>query len=263
MKKITFALTIGVALMSCKSMQKSTRANLKNYNPVVAHRGAWKEAKNPQNSIASLKEAIKIGCVGSEFDVHLTKDDSLVICHDDDYQGLTIEKSTYAELAAKKLSNGETIPTLQEYLTAGMDQTATKLVLEVKKSIISKERTIQLTERCVDLVRQLHAQKWILYISFDYNAVKKIRSLDAHANIEYLEGDVAPAQLKADKINGLDYHISVYQKHPEWIAESKKLGLDLNAWTVNEQKDLQFFIDHQFKYITTNEPELLFQLLSK
>ncbi|MBK9678989.1 MAG: hypothetical protein IPO69_08985 [Saprospiraceae bacterium] len=32
-----------------------------------------------KNSIAALRHAIDLGCVGSEFDVHMTADDSLII----------------------------------------------------------------------------------------------------------------------------------------------------------------------------------------
>ena len=39
---------------------------------IVAHRGYWDCAGSAQNSITSLKLADKIGCYGSEFDVHLT-----------------------------------------------------------------------------------------------------------------------------------------------------------------------------------------------
>lgn len=240
-------------------MEKSSFNN----NVVVAHRGAWKTNHLPENSIASLKEAIRIGCTGSEFDVHLTADDSLVVCHDDSYQGMVIEKSTFAQLATKSLANGERIPTLREYLTTGQSQNKTRLVLEIKKSIINDNRTLVLTQKCVDLVRDLKAQNLIVYISFDYPACLKVRELDKNANIQYLTGDIAPDKIKTDKLNGIDYHFSIYQKHPEWIEEARKLKLDLNVWTVNKKEDLQFFLDKKFDFITTNEPELLFSLIGK
>ena len=75
--------------------------------------GAWKKNNLPQNSIASLNEAVKIGCYGSEFDVWMTVDNILVVNHDPEFQGLTIEKVTYAELLTKTMTNGEKIPTLE------------------------------------------------------------------------------------------------------------------------------------------------------
>ena len=232
-------------------------------NIVVAHRGAWKKNNLPENSIASLQQAVRIGCAGSEFDVHLTADDTLIVNHDDKYAGKKIEESTYASLAETKLSNGETIPTARQYLLAGMQQHITKLVFEIKPSGISKERGQKLAQKCVELVKALKAEPWVMYISFDYDIVKKVLELQPGANVAYLNGEKSPLQLKADNVPGLDYHLSVFKKNPEWIDEAKQNKVELNAWTVNSAEDLKWFIDKKFDYITTNEPELLFELLGK
>ena len=60
---------------------------------------------------------------------------------------------------------------------------------------------------------------------------------------------------------GLDYHYSVFKKHPEWVKEAKDNNIVLNAWTVNTAKDMKWLIENKFDYITTNEPELLFELI--
>ena len=263
MKKLLFGY-VGIIVMgsACHSIKSVTSGSF-NKNVVVAHRGAWKTQHLPENSITSLKEAIRIGCTGSEFDVHLTADDSLVVCHNDDYQGMVIEKTNYVQLLTKSLSNGEKIPTLREYLLVGNTQHNTRLVLEIKKSIIDNNRTLVLTKKCVDEVHRLDAQKNIVYISFDYAACLKVRELDKDANIQYLNGDVAPDKIKADNLNGIDYYIKVFKQHPEWIEEAKKLKIDLNVWTVNSKEDLQYFLAQKFDFITTNEPELLFSLIKE
>ena len=74
-------------------------------NSVVAHRGAWKNTGHPQNSLASFRAAAEMGCHGSECDVHLTVDDSLVVTHDVTYNGLEIEHAKYADLIKKPLKN--------------------------------------------------------------------------------------------------------------------------------------------------------------
>ena len=251
-------------LNGCMHTKKSTASSLSFApNIVVAHRGAWKKHNLPENSIAALKEAVRIGCTGSEFDVHLTADDSLVVNHDPHYAGLTIEKSTYAELATTKLSNGEMLPTVYNYLQAGMQQTKTMLVLEIKPSTISKERGQYLAEKVVALVKQLKAEPWIMYISFDYDILKKVLELQPGAKTAYLNGEKSPEQLAADKIWGADYHYNVFKKNNQWIADAQKLGINLNAWTVNNAEDMQWFINNKFDYITTNEPELLFDILNK
>lgn len=226
-------------------------------NSIVAHRGAWKKNTLPQNSIAALQQAVTLQCTGSEFDVHMTADDSLVVNHDPEYAGKSIEKSTYAELAVTPLSNGEKLPTLWQYLQEGQKQTVTRLVLEIKPSVISKKRSLQLTEKVMTLVAAVKAKPWITYISFDYDVVKKVHELDPQAPVQYLNGDKSPEELKRDGITGADYHYSVFQKHPEWIEDAHKLGVVLNAWTVNDAAIMDWLLNSKFEFITTNEPELL------
>ena len=52
---------------------------------IVAHRGNWKQHGYPQNSIASLKDAIRMDIYGVELDVRQTKDSVFVINHDSIY----------------------------------------------------------------------------------------------------------------------------------------------------------------------------------
>lgn len=260
--KILFLAIYIITLAACTATQKSISPVKFADNPVIAHRGAWKKNKLPENSIAALKEAIRLGCTGSEFDIWMTADDSIVINHDPHYNKLTIEKTNYADLLAFKLSNGEKIPTLREYLLAGLENNQqTMLVLEIKPSTISVDRGRLVASRIVQLVKDLKAEPMSAYISFDYEILKKIIEIDPKASTQYLKGDVEPSQLKKDKIAGLDYHFSVFKKQPTWAEQAKKEKLILNAWTVNDAAEMNLLLDNGFKYITTNEPEMLFDIV--
>lgn len=262
-KRFSYSLCL-LFCLSCTATKQSTQNIKFAANPVVAHRGAFKLNKLPENSIAALKEAIRLKCTGSEFDIRMTADDSLIINHDPHFNKLEIEKVTFAELMQFRLSNNEPLPTLQQYLEAGLtNNTTTRLILEIKPSGISKERGKRIAEKVVQLVKRLHAEPMAVYISFDYDILLKIRELDATAVLQYLEGNKSPAQVKADKINGVDYHYSFFQKNPQWITEAKQNGIALNAWTVNDSTTMSWLLKEGFDYITTNEPELLFRLLKK
>jgi glycerophosphoryl diester phosphodiesterase len=229
---------------------------------VIAHRGAWKTQNIPQNSIASLNHAIELGCFGAEFDVHLTKDNILVINHDRDFYGIDIETSTYKDLLAIKHPNGERIPTLEEYLKEGKKQNKTRLVLELKTSAIGKERTLKATEMCVKMVKKLKMQDLVDYIFFDYDAGKLAHKLDPKADVAYLNGDIAPEQVKKDGYTGIDYNLNVYKKNPTWIKDAHEIGLTVNVWTVNTEDDMLNFINQNVEFITTDEPEKLLSLLN-
>ncbi len=110
-------------------------------------------------------------------------------------------------------------------------------------------------------VQSLKAAQATTYISFDIGILARIIELEPQAPTQYLNGDKTPEELKAMGIIGADYHFSVFKKNPDWIERAKKAGIILNAWTVNSKEDLQWALDNHFDFITTNEPELLFELL--
>ncbi len=230
-------------------------------NPVIAHRGAWKRLATAENSLASLAEAIRLNCAGTEFDVHFTKDDSLVINHDADFKGKAIEEHTFAALANERLANGESLPTLRAYLEAGMQQYGTRLIVEIKPTDKGPERAALRARKTVELIHNLGAQAWVNYISFDYEILLEVKKMDPAAKVQYLSGTKSPDELIRDGITGLDYHYSVFENHEDWIAMAKKNQQVLNVWTVNDEKKIRYFLLHEFPMITTNEPELLFELL--
>lgn len=246
---LIWGLTLAV-LSSCTAQK----------NSIVAHRGAWKKNNLPENSIAALRHAIELKLAGSEFDVWRTADDSLIINHDAHYNKLLIEETNYADLIKFRLSNGEKLPTLYEYIKEGKrNNKHTVLVCEIKPSEISKERGRITALKTVEVIKKLKAEKITSYISFDYDILKQIRQIDPVTTLQYLEGNKSPKEVKSDHISGIDFHYSVFQKYPEWIQEAKDNKITLNVWTVNDVEVMDWIIKNKFDYITTNEPELLNQ----
>lgn len=231
-------------------------------NKVIAHRGAWKNTGAAENSVLALQHAVRLGCQGSEFDVHMSADSVLVVNHDPTIQGLTIASTDSKQLTDLKLSSGENLPTLEAYLREGMKQNTTKLVLEIKPTT-NKERAVQLARKVVSLVNQLKAQGWIDYISFDYTICREVQRLDPFARVAYLNGDKSPEELAADNMWGFDYHFNIFKKNEQWIEEAKSKNLTINAWTVNDGEMLRWFLDKKIDFITTNEPELLLKMVSR
>jgi beta-glucanase (GH16 family)/glycerophosphoryl diester phosphodiesterase len=260
MNKLLFCLSVFI-IASCSSTKKITNANpVFANNMVVAHRGAWKKNNLPENSIASLKKAIELKCTGSEFDVRMTADDSLVINHDPNYHKLFIEKTTYAELSAYKLSNGEKLPTLREYLKAGLqNNTSTRFFCEIKPSDLGKKRGQLIAEKVMSLVNELNAQHMVVYISFDYNILKKLVEINPKVSTQFLGGTKAPEVVKADGISGLDYSLVAWKKHPGWIDSAKQNNLTLNAWNATDTTDIDWLLANKFDFISTDEPELVLE----
>lgn len=230
---------------------------------IVAHRGAWKNTKAPQNSIAALEEAIKGKYWGSEFDVSLTKDDVLIVNHNNDYQGVDVATTDYATLSKIKLSNGEKLPTAEEYMRVGIKQKKTKMIYEIKTNVLGLERTLKTTQLSYNLVKDLKALKKTVFITFSYDACLHLRKLDKNVKIQYLGSDKTPDELFKNGIYGIDFNYNVFKNHPNYIMDAKAKKMKVNVWTVNEKELMEHFINQKVDYITTDEPELLQKILKK
>ena len=229
---------------------------------VVAHRGYWKTEGSAQNSITSLQKAQEIGCWGSEFDVHLTRDDVVVVNHDPAIGCVPIQTSRYAKIKNKKLSNGERISTLDQYLEQGAKDSRCKLVLEMKPHA-SAQREDRLIELCLESIKAhgLYDPSRMVFISFSFYICEQLARLAPGFTVQYLEGNKTPAEVHAAGVNGIDYNQVSYKKHPQWVKEAHDLGMSVNVWTVNDPAVMQEMIDLGVDQITTNEPLTLQQLL--
>lgn len=232
-------------------------ADTSSNNIVVAHRGAWKKNNLPQNSIASLREAIRLQCKGSEFDIWLTADDSLIVNHDPTYNNLDIQKSKYADLVKFKLSNGEMIPTLRQYIEAAkQNNTKTKLFCHFKDNLTTERKKVFAIE-ILNCINKLNAQELITCASESYGLLKELRVRNTLIDIRYFLGTaLPPEQLKKDNISGLFYTDQIYYNNPEWINKAVLNNLTLSVSTINDPEGIKRFLQFNFDAILTDEPEL-------
>jgi glycerophosphoryl diester phosphodiesterase/predicted esterase len=229
---------------------------------IIAHRGFWNQPGSAQNSLSSLKNAIQSGVYGSELDVWITKDGVTVLNHDNSYQGTVIETATFAELSALRLANGEPLPTLAQYIQIAKKQKQTKLIVEIKShaTVENENRAVAAT---VKQINEGGIADRVDYISFSENICKELIKSNPKHRVAYLSGDKSPEELKGAGYWGLDYQQDVLKKNPAWIKEAKQLGLTTNVWTVNDAGNMQYFISQGIDYITTDNPQLLKELLDE
>ena len=234
-----------LALVSCMiGIQAQTQ--------VIAHRGFWKTEGSAQNSITALVKAAEAKVYGSEFDVQITSDGKLIVNHDAKFQGFVIAETPFSKLKKIRLSNGERLPTLKKYLKKGKKQDV-QLILEIK-SHKSKEVEDQMVVEIVKMVKKMGLEKQVEYIAFSLNVCEQLAKHTPTSEIAYLNGDIAPAELKKKGINGIDYNQKVLSNHPEWVEEAHRLGMKVNVWTVNKEDMTKKFIDLKVDYITTDQP---------
>lgn len=227
---------------------------------VIAHRGFWDTEGSAENSVAALVKADSIGCYGSEFDVWLTADNCLVVNHDEKFKGIHMQDVTMSECATVNLDNGEKLPSLRLYLEKAKTLNI-RLILELKPHR-TPERETRAVEEIIKMVKEMGLEERTEYISFSQHATKEFIRLSPDSTpVYYLNGDMTPQELKEWGCAGPDYHYSVLRKHPEWIVQCHELGMKVNAWTVNDAEMMEWLIEQEVDFITTNAPLLLQSIL--
>lgn len=253
MNKIRLAMISALALAAGCALAQTPK--------VVAHRGYWNTEGSSQNSIRSIVKADSVGCYASEFDVWMTADSVLVVNHDATINGHIIETTDSKTILSQQLSNGEFVPTLEQYLKAASGLKS-RIVCELKTHD-SRATEQMAVKEIVDMVGEYGLADRTDYIAFSPEAFTAfIKAAPKGCGVYYLTGDYVPAQIKAMGGAGIDYSLRTMKRHPEWIEEAHALGLLVNIWTVNAEDDMRWCIDHGADFITTNEPELLQSILN-
>ena len=226
---------------------------------VIAHAGFWncEEAGRASNSVAALAAAQANAFWGCECDVNLTSDDVVVVVHGPKWKDVEIRNNSYAETVRfLTLKNGETIPSLDQYLDQ-LEKARTVLVLELKVQL-NEERERIMVDKAIESLKAhgLYDPRRVIFISFSPYICKKIAKEHPQFINQYLNGDLSPAKLHKDGINGIDYNYKVLHKHPEWVREAHDLGMNVNVWTIDKEEEIKEMIELGVDHITTNEPLL-------
>ena len=230
---------------------------------VVAHRGYWKCEGGAQNSISSLCNAAAIKVWGSEFDVWMTADDTLVVNHDPKFHKIMLKDAKFADFKNLPLDNGEFISTVDQYLTKGLEFPDMQMVFEIKtyKDLSDTAYEARVVPAVIAAVKKYGLEKRTTFIAFSLTVCEQVAKLMPGNTVQYLNGDLSPKEVYEHGINGIDYHYSCFQQHPEWVKEAHDLGMSVNCWTVNAASDIREMIALGVDQITTNEPTLAQKLI--
>lgn len=161
---------------------------------IWAHRGC--SQMYPENTLLAFSKACEInGLAGIELDIQLTKDDQLVVIHDEKVDRTTngtgfVKDLTLEELKKLEISYAdgsiEHIPTIEEVLDliGPRLKDGMKLNIELKNSSI---RYNGMEEKIVKLIRGKGLQKSVIYSTFYARSLELLHTLDPDAELGILD----------------------------------------------------------------------------
>ncbi|WP_300672657.1 glycerophosphodiester phosphodiesterase family protein [Soonwooa sp.] len=223
---------------------------------IIAHRGFWQtNPETSENSIQALKNAQELQVYGSEFDVQMTKDEELIVFHDEWIDALKIAETNFEDLKDLKLSNAEKIPRFEDYLIQGQKNPSCKLIVELKPCK-SNELENLMVKKALDLIQKYDLENQCEFISFSLNICKTIKKQKPNFIVFYLNGDLNPQELKEAGLDGFDYDFELLLENLNWISEAQNLGLKTNSWTVNDAEVFDKLSAAGIDFVTTNTPDV-------
>lgn len=132
----------------------------------IAHRGLHNE-EFTENGLKAFQNAIDHK-VAFEFDIHLTKDGELVVCHDESLKRTTGKEGIIEDLTLKeikenyRLLDGGEIPTLQEVFDLNKERVP--MVIELK---VFRKNYKELAAKAKEAFKAIKDKKNAIIISFD------------------------------------------------------------------------------------------------
>jgi glycerophosphoryl diester phosphodiesterase len=215
----------------------------------VAHRGDPYRVR--ENTIDSLRSALRQGADAVEIDVRLTKDGVPVLLHDETLKRLWEHERPLRSLSAAEvrgLTDGG-VPTLAEALAA---TDGIRLMLDLPGM-----REVRAARRIVDAVREAGAADRVYYTA-DATAMLAVRAADTSVEIALTCTSLAPprpALLAAVKPRWLNYRFSLVDR--DLTARVHHDGYLLSVWTPDTRRSMRRLIELGVDSITTNRVDVL------
>jgi glycerophosphoryl diester phosphodiesterase len=224
---------------------------------VIAHRGA--AGKAPENTSASIRQAIKDGADWVEIDVQETVDGEVVVIHDSDFMKLAGVDTKVWDGTLKQLKeidvgswfdpkfSAERVPTLAETL----EEVRGKSSLLIELKYYGHDQ--QLEQRVVDIVEKAGMVDDVAIMSLKYEGIKKIRELRPAWVIGLLSSKAIGNLSDLD----LDFlAVNMAMASSGFIRRTRAAGKKVFVWTVNDQVSMSRMMSLGIDGIITDEPEL-------
>ncbi len=233
---------------------------------VIAHRGA--SAVAPENTAASIREAIRLGAKVVEFDVRTTRDGVLVLFHDKELDRLAGRPGSIEELDWETVRGldvgawfgggsfaGESVPRFDEAVRLCLEGGAVPLI----------EHKTGAADAYAEVIRSLDAADRVIVQSFDWKFLRAFREEMPSVRI----GALGSKELDDARLADLA------DLRPDWVGWSfkdfgganlrrlREIGAKVALWTVNDPEAAAAFVEMGVDAIITDVPDKVAERLGR
>ena len=227
-----------------------------------AHRGA--SHYFPENTLSAFYAGVHMGANGIETDIHKTKDNILVLFHDDTLDRATdgsgkISDYTYEELLQFRVFSPtkdcfDKIPTFEEFLKYFGYRDLT-FAIELKQDHVEKET--------IDMLERYNMRDKTILTSFNYESIKNAKAYNPNYRVGLLyKPQETEALEKIQAIHGEELCPSAELLTPEMVKRYHDMGYSVRAWGIRNEEIMKKAYACGVDGMTVNFPDLLTKHLS-
>jgi glycerophosphoryl diester phosphodiesterase len=252
---------------------------------IMAHRGDASQA--PENTVEAMRGALEIGVDSLETDVRLTKDDHLVLFHDDDLKRTTGEEGTVRELTLEELCqidlgdafspNGTCFPFRGKGLRVVTIREAFEEFPDTRFNIDMKDDDKVAPAVLSEAIREYQRQDSVVVASFVPPTLERFReimpSVPTSAHPSEVRRFLIGTKLRAvglfcrrTKYRAFQIPVkygSTRVVNRRFVEEAHKRNLAVHVWTINDRETMEWLIDLGVDGIFTDEVALMRQVLGE
>ncbi|BCL31417.1 glycerophosphodiester phosphodiesterase [Streptomyces aurantiacus] len=282
----TTTALLGAAVVLPISTAHAAPAAVSSDHPlVIAHRGA--SAQAPENTLAAIDRAARLGFRWVENDVQRTKDGQLVVIHDDSLTRTTDVEEVFPDRAPWKVKDftaaeiarldagswfsprytGARVPTLKQYMNR-VSHNHQKLVLEIKNPALYpgiEQETLKVLSN-EGWLGPARVRSKLVIQSFDADSIRTVHALRPDIKTGFL-GTPSVAELPAyaqfaDQINSSHTTISLgYVAAIHALDGPHGKPLEISTWTVDTPEDTRRVAGFGVDGVITNKPDVVREAL--
>ncbi len=223
---------------------------------VTGHRGC--AGLEPENTLRSFRKAVSLGVDLIEFDIRRTKDNYLVVIHDETVDRTTNSKGYVKEYTLKDIkkldaAKGEKIMTLQEVIDLLKNENPL-MTIEIKEPDTLQE--------VLSVIKRNNLENKVILVSFWHESMKRAKEIEPKIK--------TGAIIKARPIDTISLVracnadilcMNYVYVDSRLVHDCHKNNIELNSWTIDKIPDMKRMIELGADNLTSNRPDILISLM--
>jgi len=228
---------------------------------VIAHRGA--SGYRPENTLSAFELAVDQCADMIEIDLHLSRDDAIVVRHEKDLASVGLKReicaADLAQIQSLDAGDGEKIPTLDEVL----DRFGSEIAFNLEIKTGSDGAYPGLEEAVLRAVEGRGLLATTLFSAFCDGVLGRLRALSSQARLAVLVSARRPegALERARAVGAEALNPWFGLADVPWIDVAHAEGFAVYPYTVDAQAELRRCVEAGVDGLFTNYPDRLRELV--